>query len=329
MTESHRKRRFYHPLTAGQFWFGCFAVFCLLLLLRNSAFAIRQIRRGLALCADSVIPSLFPFMVLSELIVSGGVGKVVLRRIYAPLRILFKLSDAACCACLLGLLCGFPVGATCAVSFYDRGEMTKTECERVLCIADHPSPAFLIGTVGVTLWKDHTFGIALYLTVLLSAFITAGLTRPRKSAENTFRSFRATRQSDPPTPAVAALFTHAVRSAAEKMLIVCAYVIFFSAFTGTLNLILAPLLSETAQAGLTAVFELSGGMSLIAAQKNTTVALPLCACAVGWSGLSVHCQVLSVCDGRDLSHRPYFLAKLFQSVLCGLLFPWILRACSL
>lgn len=69
MTDSHtgalRER------TPGQLCFGFFALFCLFLILRNPDVAIEYITSGLRLCAVTVIPSLFPFLVLSELIVSG------------------------------------------------------------------------------------------------------------------------------------------------------------------------------------------------------------------------------------------------------------------
>lgn len=58
--------------TPGQLCFGFFALFCLLLILRNPDTAIEYMTSGLRLCARTVIPSLFPFLVLSELIVSGA-----------------------------------------------------------------------------------------------------------------------------------------------------------------------------------------------------------------------------------------------------------------
>ena len=169
---SERPKKKQHTLTAGNAVFGVFAIFCLLLILRNSDIAIEYMSRGLLLCARTVIPSLFPFMVLSELIVSGGIGASLLRRIAAPFRRLFGLPDAGCCAVMLGMLCGFPVGAKCAVLSYEQGSLTREETERVLTFSNNPSSAFLISAVGVSLWGNRQFGIALYATVLISAVLT-------------------------------------------------------------------------------------------------------------------------------------------------------------
>lgn len=325
MTAMHQKKHSAHPLTPGQFCFGFFSVFCLLLILRNSDAAMEYISRGLFLCSKAVIPSLFPFMVLSELILSGDFGMAMIRRIAAPLQRLLRLSDAGCCAFLLGLLCGFPVGAKCIALAYDRGYMTREECERVLCFSNHPSSAFLIGTVGGALWGNRRFGIALYLTVVLSACIIAWLLRPKAPLDPP--PCKAMNRMLPASSSMsgAKLFTHSIRSATESMLLVCAYVVFFSALTGTLSLILKQWnVSAPIQASLTAIFELSSGMSFAVALKPLKLAALLCAFAAGWSGLSVHCQILSVCDGRGFSFRPYLIAKCVQAVLCVCLFALLL-----
>jgi hypothetical protein len=97
-------------------------------------------------------------------------------------------------------------------------------------------------------------------------------------------------------------------------------VVFFSALAGALGGIFQALHTPPILQALTlGLLELSGGVSQIAALFEPHVALPLCAFAAGWSGISVHCQVLSVCEGRSFSFRNYFLAKLLQGLLCALI----------
>ena len=312
--------------SAGQVLFGLFGVFCLLLILRNSDIAIEYMSRGLLLCARTVVPSLFPFMVLSELIVSGGIGNSLLRRVAGPFRRLFGLSEAGCCAMLLGMLCGFPVGAKCAVLSYEQGRLSREETERLLCFSNNPSSAFLISAVGVSLWGNRRFGTALYATVLVSACLTGFLLNQlRKKDKKSIPIEPAFTSVIPQARKGYKLFTDAIRSATGSILLVCAYVVFFSTLVGTLGLVLASL---RAPAWLCTVlfclFELSGGVSQASSLGNTMLAAALCAFSAGWSGLSVHCQVLSVCDGKGLSFRKYFLAKLMQGIVCALLFGLVL-----
>ncbi|MBQ2734259.1 MAG: hypothetical protein IJF33_00350 [Clostridia bacterium] len=318
------KKKKLHTLSAGQLFFGFFILFCLLLILKNPEVAVSYMNRGLLLCAKTVIPSLFPFMVISDLIVRGGIGDLLLRRSCKPLRRLLGLSEAGCVAMLLGMLCGFPVGAKCTVLSYERGTLTREEAERLLCFSNNPSSAFLISAVGVSLWNSKPFGTALYATVLFASFLTALLTHLLQKKKHMQAPYAPFPTASASTLKGAKLFTESISSATGSMLLVCSYVVFFSALLGTLNIVLSTLGANTKiSAVLFCLFELSGGVSQASALQNTTLAALLTAFAVGWSGLSVHCQILSVCDGKGLSLRPYFAAKLLQGALCVILF-WLL-----
>ena len=121
------KKKKPRALSNGQLCFGFFVLFCLLLILKNPEIAVAYVNRGLLLCAKTVIPSLFPFMVISEMIVRGGFGEGWIRRLGKPLCRLLGLSEAGCVAMLLGMLCGFPVGAKCTVLSYERGALSRED----------------------------------------------------------------------------------------------------------------------------------------------------------------------------------------------------------
>lgn len=301
---------------AADLLFGFFSLFCLLLLLRNADAALTFMTEGLILCAKTVIPSLFPFAVLSEMIASGDRFRRLLCRVVSPFGRLLGLGESGLCALLLGMLCGFPIGIRCAIRAYRSGELSKDEAERVIAFSGTPSSAFMISTVGVSLFGDRRFGVTLYLLVLFSAAVTGILLRlwDRKKVCEACRVSWASQTSPPPS--VARRLTDAVNAAAQSMLLICAYVVFFATLVGTLELILAPLgLPEEVTAILSSVFELSGGVKHAASLSSSRLSRLICAFAAGWSGLSVHCQALSFCADTDLSLRRYLPAKLFQGAL--------------
>ena len=305
--------------TAGQVTFGLFSLFCLLLILRNAELAISYVNAGLMLCARAVVPSLFPFMVLSELIVAGGTESKWIKILTKPLEKLLGLPSSGCSAALLGMLCGFPVGAKCAVLAYESGSLTREEARHVLLFSNNPSSAFLISTVGISLWENRNFGVLLYTITLSVALITGTFYRFLQKKEETPTFWKS--PLTPPAPLSGArLFTNSIASATVSILLVCAYVVFFSVLTGTLGLCLSILGAPGELCTLlSCLLELSGGVSKAATLSNAPLAALLCAFAAGWSGLSVHCQILSVCDGKGLVSRSYFLAKLIQGILCALI----------
>ncbi len=302
---------------AGQVAFCVMSTFCFLLILRNADAAIAYMGRGLSLCARTVIPSLFPFMVISELLVQSGAGEAFGRLFSRVMRWIFGISGAGVSAVLLGSMCGFPVGARTAVALYDKGAISKSECEHLLTFTSNPSSAFLITAVGVSLFGNRKLGVILYGVVLGCSFVVGFLAR-------FFIRGRGRPEAHPHYPSGlhpggVEMFTSAITGAATAMVTVCAYIIFFSALTGTLSGVMATIggMGEGIFAFICGFFEMTGGISAASGLNRREAALILTAGLAGWSGLSVHCQVLSLCGGRGLSFRPYWLAKAAQGVLCA------------
>ena len=311
--------------SAGQVGFCLMSTFCFVLVLRNSEAATAYIGRGLTLCAHTVIPSLFPFMVLSELLVSSGAGEAFGRLFSRLMQWLFGLSGAGASAVFLGSMCGFPVGAKTAVGLLDRNAISKTECEHLLTFTNNPGSAFLITAVGMSLYGNRHLGVLLYATVLGSGFFVGFLAR-------FFLRRGDTPAEHPHFPSGLHIggietFTGAVSGAATGMLTVCAYVIFFSALTGALGCAMTEGGRDGAMgyALLSGLLEMTGGISLAATLSDPRWGLILTAAFAGWSGISVHCQIMTLCSGRGISFKPYLLAKGFQGILCGGIMAVILR----
>jgi sporulation integral membrane protein YlbJ len=308
---------------AVKFIFASVSFLALFLILKNSELAIDYMERGMKLCVASVIPSLFPFMVASELIVSSGAAEYIGRLFKKPFRSLFGVGGDGASVFLLGMVCGFPVGTRAALSLYKRKKITRGEFSRLICFSNVPSSAFVISAVGATLFGCRAFGIALYCITLLSAIIIGIILnviygdeeKEEKDAQKqTLTDKKALEKSG------ISSFSGAVISAANAMLGVCAFVVFFSVFTGLIGNALEGIgASQTVKAWLFSFFELTGGVAASAGVKPVSLAVIIAAFAVGWSGISVHFQVASFCDGVNVLLGRYILSKLLHGALNALL----------
>lgn len=289
--------------------FSIMAIFLLCLLLKNAEIAVDYMRAGLRLCASTVIPSLFPFMVISELLVASGIGNRLGNILGGATKRMFGVSADAVPAILLGALCGFPVGAKTAISLYDSNRLSRREVERLLTFCNTPSPGFLISAVGVSLFGNRSFGVFLFFAALLFSLLCGGILQrifpisPPKKLVSTDSCY------SPPS------LTHALSSATASMLSVCACVIFFTSIIGCFSHAVGALgLSQRLEALLFCIFEISSGVSA-AAEDVSPARLALCGFAVGWSGISVHFQILSLGAARGISFAPYLLSKGLQGLL--------------
>ena len=287
-------------------------LFCMALFLRDPALAAGAVTDGLRLTAQKLIPAVFPFLVLSDLLLTcGGVPAWATR----PAQYVFRLPAAGAQAVLLGWLCGFPIGAQCAIRAMEEGTLTREEAERTVAVSSVPSPAFLLGAVGSGLFGDRGYGLFLEGSVLFAAALS-GVILARFTHDRSARSENKTVDSRQAGP-FAGQLTAAVRKAALTTLNLAAFVVFFSAVSGAAGAILTRLgAGEPLRAAVNGLLELSGGAARAAALPDAWLARLLCAGAAGWGGISVHFQIASVCAGQDLRLRRYLFAKGLQCLLC-------------
>ena len=145
----------------------------LILMLLHPEITVKGASNGLLLWYSSVVPALFPFMVLSSLIVASGSLSILM----APVRLVFGpllgLSAEGCYTLLSGLVCGFPMGAKTCADFLSRGQISLREGKFLMAVCNHASPMFLLGYVyplfhgNLPLWKllAAVYGPALLLAL--------------------------------------------------------------------------------------------------------------------------------------------------------------------
>ena len=290
-------------------------------LLLEPTLSMEYIRRGMSVCVRTMIPSLFPFMVVSELIVRSGAGEALAR---LPARLLSRrlgLPAQGICACMLGWLCGFPVGSRTAAAYWRAGRLTDRQFNVVLALCNVPSSAFLVCAVGLSLFGSREVGRGLvalsFLSALTAALVVALLLGKDKTAVPSAGGEREPLEEEGEI-GVAHMLPKAISSAASSMLGVCATVLLFFALMGAMMGALTFFsVSDTVEALLLGFFEMSGGVCAASALPDTTTALVACAAMIGWGGLSVHCQIFSVCRGCPLHLPGFWLGRVCQAVICG------------
>ena len=129
---------------------------------------------ALALCAGTVIPSLFPFMAVAGMLVRLGFGQWLAPYTAGLTAPLFRLPGCAGSALLLGLVGGYPIGAKTAADLYRENLVSREEAERLLAFCNNSGPAFIIGAVGSGVFGSVKIGLLLYAVHIFSA-LAAGL----------------------------------------------------------------------------------------------------------------------------------------------------------
>lgn len=287
---------------------------------------------GVKLCFNVIIPSLFPFFVLSTMIVELGITRFMGRVLQPVMRPVFNVGGACAAAFVLGFVGGYPVGAKTVITLYENGSCSRAEAERLLSFCNNSGPAFIFGVVGAGIFSSSAVGIMLYLAHTLASVLVGIMFRHWGSAEE---KRKGARLPQAPPKRFAAAFTDSVKSAFQTTLNICGFVIFFTVIIKVLFLSgLLPLLAGAvgsvfapfgldkiwAERLLTGVIELTSGVSSLAgASSEFTRSMAMAAFMLGWAGLSVHCQVLSFIGDSGLSVRTYIYGKILQGAISAAL----------
>ena len=289
--------------------------------------AMEGAKNGLALCFNVIVPSLFPFFVLSSLVVDLGLAAYLGRALEGIMRPLFRVSGSCSAAVVLGFIGGYPVGARTALQLYQQGLCSKVEAERLLAFCNNSGPAFIFGVVGAGVFGDGRVGLLLYLTHTLASVLVGLLFRFHSGRERA--TSRGVRQAKPiRTVTVPAAFTGAVTRSFQSTLNICAFVVFFSVVLQLLSawgalaalaevLGLLGLSEDWARRLVAGLLELSSGVSSLSGGSGVAGRASMAAFMLGWAGLSVHCQVLSFLLDSGLSVRTYLTGKLCHGLLAA------------
>ena len=118
-------------------------LFAILALILDAGTAVSAAGRGLQLCLETVVPSLFPFLVAARLFTGSGAAQWCARVLGPVMGPAFGLPSNGAAAVVLGLLGGYPVGAQTAASLYGSGQLTRKEAEQLLAfVATQAPPSF-------------------------------------------------------------------------------------------------------------------------------------------------------------------------------------------
>ena len=144
---------------------------------------------GVNLVVKTIIPTIFPFSVICNLLISYD-GVSLYSKVLGPILCRpLKLSKASSFPIAASFLSGYPLGCKYCCDLYSLGYIDRSEFERLLNIASNASPMFIIGSIGATMLGDIKLGFILLIGNYLSSIIVGILTINHTKTSSSFKEF--------------------------------------------------------------------------------------------------------------------------------------------
>lgn len=303
-------------------WIVILAVLFTAVLIFFPSAVSKGVSKGLGYTAELLIPSLFPFMVLSSFMIRSNASYYI-GKIFSPItKFLFRLPYSASSGIILSLTGGFPIGAKSVKLLYESGQIDKNQANRMMMFCVCSGSAFLITAVGAIMLNNVEAGVILYISQLISSIILGVVSARIFSERETGKNPEDTNKSENPKSIV----NEFIKSCSDGALAITeltALVVVFSLF-----------ISVAEQIGISEIFSwilcqigiertISEQIFLIILEVTTACKsiaqdgcpLWLIAFGAGFGGICVHFQIFSILKDVGINKFEFELFRLANAVI--------------
>lgn len=251
------------------------------------------------------------------------------------MRPLFNVPGEGAFAFLMGIISGYPTGAKIVANLKENNICTKTECERLLAFTNNSGPLFIIGTVGTSLLCDTSLGFLLLFTHILACITVGIIFRFWKYNNNDCNGRYVSKiKTNVNFNNLGDVIGESIKNATNTVVMIGGFVILFSVINSMLNNsnfyqaiinFTSPLFNSIGinnhflQGIYTGFIELTNGVQYVCNIPTKTISTTIIVTSflLGFGGISVMLQVLSITSKNNISIKPYIIGKLLHGIIAA------------
>ncbi len=299
-------------------------------LLAFPAQALLNARDGLLLWYRSVLPVLFPFMLLSGLFIRFRLPERILPVLSRPFHFLFGCSSYGAFAILTGFFCGFPMGAKITCDLQRQGKISSEEAYFLYGFVNNLSPSFILSFIAADQMRQPSLGV-LFLCSILGSAVLYGLLSAKKMPRIPLQE---TNDQEPPAACgiqdIFAQIDDCIYDTIRNTVRLGAYIVMFSLLLGAVSLLLP--MNHPASLLFASCIEVSSGIHMIAqAPLPFDIRCLLISVLGAFGGLSALAQSASIASMDRTLFVHYIKSRVKITLLSAIiaLVPILFRLCLL
>lgn len=310
----------------------------IILIVTNPTVSISSAKEGLDLWFNILVPSLFPFFILSELLISlkfvdffGSLLKPIMKPV-------FNVPGQAAFPLIMSVMSGYPVGIKLASRLREENIINRSDGNRLICFVSTSGPLFILGAVLIGMLNSPKLGPLMIVPHYLGA-ISLGLlfkkiklkdrnTNISNNVLNKNHSYNNLHNYSTTKPSIGLLISKSIKDSIDSILLIGGFVIIYSVVIELLfiskgfnSVILISsnyfnIEPDLIKGIIAGIIELTTGCKRIAASNlNIIIKILVCNFLIGWGGLSIHSQAISFISLTDLNSYLYLFSKFLHGIL--------------
>ena len=271
-----------------------------------------SINYALNIWVKNLIPTLFPFFIISDILINYNFTSYIPKIFKKWCKSLFNITDNMITILLLSIISGFPSNARNTRTLYDKGLISLDEANHILIFSHFSNPLFILTTVAIFFFGDKNIGIILLVSHYLSNFLLSIMFRKYFNHKN------VESKNDMVKIDFGNIFIGAIKKSIDTILLICGIITVFmllsSIIINTFNFNIYNSMLVKGILEITIGIEALGKLNLPMIYKAV-----ISSCFLAFGGLSVHMQVISQLTNTDIKYKYFFIGRLYQMILSGLI----------
>ena len=285
-------------------------LFILYQIIIKKSLVYSSINYALNIWVNNLIPTLFPFFIISDILINYNFTLYIPKFLRNFLKYLFNITDNMITILVLSIISGFPSNARNTRTLYDNGVIGLEEANHILIFSHFANPLFILTTVAIFFFNDKNIGIVLLISHYLSNFLLGILFRKYFNHNND--NFITDNNSN----VFGNIFIGAIKRSIDTILLICGIITIFMILSSVItncfdfnvynSMIIKGLLE------ITIGIEALGKLEISIIYKAV-----IASCFLAFGGFSVHMQVMSQIANTEIKYRFFFVGRLYQMILSG------------
>ncbi len=288
------------------------SILILVLTLLNKNLVYDSINYSLNLWVKNIIPSLFPFFIISDILVNYDITRYIPKFIKRIFRYIFNISDNGLTIFLLSIISGFPSNAKITRTMLEKRNIDTNEANHILIFSHFSNPLFILITIPIFFFHNENVGLILLISHYLSNIILGILVRNK----NIIRKNNCSKRIDNNDFSI--VFINSIKKSINTITTIGGIV--------TVFLVLASLITHFLSLNFynsmlfKGIMEMTIGIdSLVKLKLPLIYKLTITSMFLAFGGLSIHMQVINEIMDTSIKYNYYLKGRIIQMVISGLL----------
>lgn len=300
-------------------------LFCAYEILSESEAILNAVSYSFEIWINNLFPSMFPFFVLSEILINFGFIELI-GELFKPLfEKVFKINGNAAFVFIMSMISGFPSNAKYAKELYLQNKLNEKEATKILMFSHFSNPLFILGTISISFLKNKKIGIIVLLSHYLSNIIIGILFRNynRSNIEKNKFSFKKAilmmhNKRVNNEKKLGVIITNSLINSINTLLLILGVVTTFLIITTIIDNNFHPnLFTKTI---ISSILEMTQGLKHASLLNiNINYKAILISMILSFGGLSVHTQIISIISDTKIKYKPFLLSRIIHALISAIL----------